>query len=165
MLLKQFRDKLLDQTLTYLWGEWNALGVIGTANKNKDFILDPETLLVFSLQLGRYEPRLFDEILSWLIENGHWLDASRLRRILQHHESEANRIVGAALQCCIRHSGERKWKNLARFCESIFKKQPKAEFTPVLFKERSGKDYPLTLTNHSDPDFALFHLDRPKIKS
>lgn len=164
MSLKKFRDRLLDQTLIFLWGEWSSLGVPGTLSRSKEIILDPEALLVFSLQLGRYEPRLFDEILNWLVENGHWLDAARLRRILPHHEPETARVVGAALQFCLTHSAERKWKNLARFCESIFKKQPLAEFTPVLFKEKSGKDYPLTLRGNSDPDFALFHLDRSKIK-
>ena len=164
MSLKQFRDKLLDQTLTFLWGEWNSLGVTGIAKQNKNSLLDPEALLVFSLQLGRYEPRLFDEILSWLLENGHWLDVARLRRILQRQKPETTRIVGAALQFCISHSADRKWKNLEHLCRTIFSKQPKAEFTPTLFKEKSGKDYPLTLKNAHDPDFALFHLDRPKIK-
>ena len=46
------------------------------------WIIDPEALLLFTCTLGRHEPRLFDEVLDWLQENGRFINILRLKRIL-----------------------------------------------------------------------------------
>ena len=60
-----FREFYLNELLTFLWKQWSVLGVAGGTRAEKmDWIIDPEALLVFSLEISRYEPRLFDEILN-----------------------------------------------------------------------------------------------------
>src|SRR5580692_7384971 len=98
MLLKDFREALLDRLLMFLWRQWSALGVLGASATEEEWIIDPEPLLVFSLELARYEPRLFDEILAWLVVNGELLDTARLRRILLKQDVSVVRVVGGALQ-------------------------------------------------------------------
>ncbi|MBI5624310.1 MAG: hypothetical protein HY924_11060 [Elusimicrobia bacterium] len=114
--------------------------------------------------MGRYEPRLFDEILAWLEVNGHWLDAPRLRTILRKQDDSSARVVGGTLQYILSRGDKRKWQNLARFCGSLFKRQPDADPLEPLFKEKSGDSHPLALPANLDPSFAAFYINRPKIR-
>jgi len=181
MSLKKFRDHLLERVLTLLWKQWTALGIPGGEKLDKNLVLDPESLLVFSLQIARYEPRLFDEILSWLATNDHWLDASRLRNILKRQGKNEARVVGGALQFALQETGSHKWeklteqfrvghakgskKSIAKLSSDIFKQQPRADSVEPLFKEKSGKFHPLVLKEKEEPSFMIFFLNRPPIKN
>jgi hypothetical protein len=68
MLQTNFKQFFLEETLDFLWRQWSALGVAGGARTEESWVIDPEALLIFSLQITRYEPRLFDEILDWLVK-------------------------------------------------------------------------------------------------
>ena len=162
MLLKEYREQLLDLILNFLWREWSALGVLGQSAGEERWVIDPEPLLVFSLQLARYEPRLFDEILAWLETNGKWLDVARLRHIIRRQDENTVRVVGGSVVFMLAHGNERKWLNLAKYCEQRYIAQPAAGWQEVLFKEKSGKDYPPAV-NNNDPDFLLFEINRQKI--
>ncbi|MBI3292482.1 MAG: hypothetical protein HYZ73_06700 [Elusimicrobia bacterium] len=165
MSLANFRLAFLDQLLAFLWRQWSQLGVLGETAVEDEWVLDPEALLAFSLQLARYEPRLFDEILSWLLINGDKLDASRLKNIVKQYSANETRIIGAALQFVIRHADKRKWDNLASYCAQLWKKQPRADSVEPLFRRREdGVPYPLVGLKEKDPDFSLFFLDRPLLQ-
>jgi len=60
MSLENFRDSFLEEMLRFLWRQWSALGVLGEADIEDEWAIDPEALFVFSVELARYEPRLFD---------------------------------------------------------------------------------------------------------
>ena len=47
------------------------------------WVIDPEALLLLTCTMGRHEPRLFDEVLDWLRENGRFINVMRLKRILR----------------------------------------------------------------------------------
>jgi hypothetical protein len=79
MSLKGFKQIFLENILNFLWRQWSALGVLGEARTQDPWLLDPEPLLLFSLEMGRCEPRLFDEVIDWLVVNGHWINLQRLR--------------------------------------------------------------------------------------
>jgi len=161
MFLTEFRETLLDSMIRFLWRQWSALGVMGEAGTEDNWVLDPEPLLIFSLEIARYEPRLFDEITAWLLVNGQWLDTARMRRLLKQQDERAIRVIGGTLQYVLSNGNERKWRNLAKLCENIFKKQPRSDWVEVLFKEKSGKDHPVATT--AEPHFSIFYINRPKI--
>lgn len=166
MSLKDFREALLDQILTFLWRQWSALGVLGTSGAEEEWIVDPEPLLVFSLEIARYEPRLFDEILSWLWTNGHRLDASRLRKILLESKSEETaRVVGASLHYIAEIASSRKWKSLIEFGREKFMVYSKEHKTEPLFRLKSGESHPAVEEKDAEPAFATFGLNRPRIQS
>jgi hypothetical protein len=73
-----------ETVMAFLWRQWTELGVPGPAEYFDGWILNPETLLIHSLQFARYEARLFDQIISWVATNGHWWDVARLRRFMGH---------------------------------------------------------------------------------
>src|SRR4030066_2376816 len=95
MSQKNFRQLFLDNILSFLWRQWSALGVLGEARAEDPWIIDPEPLLLFSLEMGRYEPRLFDEVLDWLVINGTWVDLQRLRGILRGKNGTIIKLTGA----------------------------------------------------------------------
>lgn len=167
MSLIEFRLGLLDQLLTFLWRQWSALGVMGEAGSEDDWVMDPEALLVFSLQIARYEPRLFDEVLAWLVANGEKLDATRLKNIAKGYGSEEIRVLGATLMFLVRHAKKRKWASLADYCADIWKAQPESNDLEALFlRKQDGVPYPLVgMKEKEDPDFLLFFLDRPRLSS
>jgi len=162
MQLKEFREALLDRLLTFLWRQWSALGVLGESGAEDKWIIDPEPLLIFSLEMARYEPRLFDEILAWLEVNGQWLDTARLRRILARQEGDVLRTVGGTLRYVQDHGHGRKWKNIANFCHS--RKPPMGGLLEPLFREKLGKFYPRAEGDKIDPSFQAFDMNRPRIK-
>lgn len=164
MSLKEFRESLLDSLITFLWRQWSALGVLGESSAEEAWVIDPEALLVFSLESGRNEPRLFDEILAWLKVNDHWLDTARLRRIIQKQEPGTLRVVGGTLRYLQDHGHERKWGRVVSYCRRLCDKHPMGGLLEPLFKETSGKYHPRAEGEKIDPSFMAFDINRPRIR-
>ncbi len=162
--LKDMRSALLDQMITFLWRQWSSLGVLGESGTEDKWIIDPESLLIFSLQMGRYEPRLFDEILAWLTVNGQWLDTSRLKGMLSQQDPSTVRVVGGSLQYMLAHGQERKWQNAVKLCQQLFEKQPTVDMGEPLFKEKSGKPHPIPPDKKFDQNFKLFRIYKPSFE-
>ncbi len=102
---EQFREALLG----FLWRQWSALGVAGTVPSATDRIIDPEALLLATTTLGR-EPRLFDEVMDWLNNNGQLINLQRLQNLGRHMgDLTVLRPIAAHLAHRSVHS---KWKTL-----------------------------------------------------
>ena len=86
-------ERLRESTLDLAWRQWTALGVAGTSTWTDRAAIDPEALLLFSLEAGRWDPRLYDEILDWLAANGEWLSLPRLKNLA--HRSEPGSLWAA----------------------------------------------------------------------
>jgi len=158
MSQKDFRQLFLDNILTFLWRQWSALGVLGEARAEDPWIIDPEPLLLFSLEMGRYEPRLFDEVLDWLVVNGRWIDLQRLRGILRGKNETIINLTGAMARFVTKESGERKWQNIASFCKPHMQGSDKGE---PLFFGKDGKSYPPS--PELDSFFLSCGFDRPRL--
>lgn len=142
------------------------MGVLGGSGTEDEWAIDPEALLIFSIEIARHEPRLFDEILAWLLVNGDRLDISRIRRILHDRGKNMDflRIVGGVFQYVSSHGDKRKWGNFVESCRRELKKTPLKNEQESLFMTKTLDDYPLAQENNVDPDFIVFGLNRPKIK-
>lgn len=71
------RNSLLD----FLWRQWAELGVAGSVRFVDNWMVDPEALLLFTMEVGRYDPRLFDEVVDWTVRNQRWISLQRLRNL------------------------------------------------------------------------------------
>lgn len=71
------------------------MGVLAAPQRRSPWAQDPEALLIFSLEVAREDPRLFDEILDWLATNEGLLSVRRLRAMCESSEDE--RLVEGAL--------------------------------------------------------------------
>jgi hypothetical protein len=78
------------------WDQWSQLGVSGAMPRHgEERAADPEALLLFTLEIGRTDPRLFDEVLDWLALNEPLLSVHRLRNLCANPTDRA--LVDAAL--------------------------------------------------------------------
>jgi hypothetical protein len=76
------RDELLADLRELAWDEWSQLGVSGSAPpRREERAVDPEALLLLTLEVARSEPRLFDEVLDWLALNEPLVSTQRLRNL------------------------------------------------------------------------------------
>ena len=160
MSQKDFRDLFLENILNFLWRQWSALGVLGEARTEDPWIIDPEPILLFTLEIGRYEPRLFDEVMDWLVVNGRWIDLQRLRGILRGKDTPIIKLTGAVATFLIQESDGRKWQNLAKFCKpEMWRDANNAE---PFFYDKNGKRYPPS--PEPDVSFLSCGFNRPEVK-
>jgi len=144
-----FRLFFLGNVLDFLWRQWSSLGVAGGARQEDDWVIDPEALLIFSLGMSRFEPRLFDEILDWLVINGKFMNIQRLRALLRDKEDKTQRLVSVAA-CFVSHEArtyQRKWQPL-----SLFKRGDPNTKDEMLFITKEGEHYPKPKT-----ESIIFH--------
>jgi hypothetical protein len=144
-----FREFYLENILTFLWRQWSALGVAGGARAEENWVIDPEALLIFSLQMARYEPRLFDEILDWLVINGKWIDIHRLRGITKTNDEKTQRLLSVVAYFLSQEakSYQRKWHVLR-----TLRKVDSDVQNEMLFQPKQGKPYP-----KAKKESSIFH--------
>lgn len=112
MSLNGSRNRFIDGIQELLWKQWCALGVSGHTDATTNAILDPEALIVLSSWAARYDERLYDLILSWLIVNGNTVNLQRLKALAKKSaftDSASLRYMAST----VAHSGGRKWGALS----------------------------------------------------
>ena len=134
--LKEFRNAYLDLLLNFLWRQWSALGVAGYAKSEDTWVIDPEALLIFTASIGRYEPRLFDEVLDWLDVNGRFINIQRLRTILKKEQFVGGPVISAIASLMSQRAAMTKWKRLAEAYVDSGNGNP-------LFYHKSGEALPV----------------------
>ena len=139
MSQKEFKHFFLENILNFLWRQWSSLGVAGGARSEDEWVIDPEALLLFSIEISRYEPRLFDEIFDWLVVNGRWIDIQRLRGIVKSKDEKTQRLMSAAAYFLSQEakSYRRKWQALAGLKASDLRVKEE-----MLFTTREGEPFP-----------------------
>jgi hypothetical protein len=151
----EFKGYVLDRLLDLLWRQWSALGVPGRTTMEERRVVDPESLLLLSMTIGRYDARLFDEILDWLVVNGAFLNVQRLRNLMRRFDFQSQAQLGAISELLMEKSNDPlKWKRLAA---------PRSPRTPEpLFFFKSGK--PIPVPDDKASEFSAYGLSRGPIK-
>ena len=135
-LLNDFKAELRTRLLDFLWRQWSALGVAGSAGAADNRIIDPEALLLFTCTLGRHDARLFDEVLDWLHAHGWLVNIMRLKRVMQTEQFAGGQTLTAIASLLAKGAEAPKWRQLAAPVKS------KAE--PVeLFFDSEGRSLPV----------------------
>jgi hypothetical protein len=140
-LNQQFEDAL-DR---FAWEEWAQMGILAATVLPRKWAQDPEALLLFSFEVGRNDPRLFDEILDWLVTNEQLVNLRRLRSLAVDPEDRA------LTEAVIAWLGRQKPK--ARFAQPV-SAQPPPALRPLFLQG----DFPIS---HPDPAFAAHGWLRP----
>lgn len=149
MQVSEFRDEVRASLIGFSWDQWTQLGVSGNRAKTDQWAVDPEALLVFSLETARHEPRLFDEILDWLTINLRLVSVQRLRNIAGHHQEVERLLVDAALAWAGAHSTE-----LTRRAP----RTPGTALEPQVLFRIGGRDARVI---RADPIFAAYGFQKP----
>jgi uncharacterized protein YegP (UPF0339 family) len=93
----QTRTDLSRRLLDFAWHEWGQLGASLSTKGESPWAQDPEALVVFTFEVARDDPRLFDEVLDWMLANEPRVSVRRLRRMCRDDEDE--RLVEGAIGC------------------------------------------------------------------
>jgi hypothetical protein len=158
MSLTESRDSLLGAVVDLLWAQWTELGVGGTRGTSAS-IIDPEALLAATTVFGRYEPRLFDEVLDWLSLHSAVLDVTRLRRVSAVHNLGDKRLLAAIVNFMRERSSNGKWSGAADRALAGEAAEPYAP--QPLF--RTGDGNALPSFGASDAFFAAHGFERPEL--
>ena len=95
MQLSTLRDSVRRELTDFAWDQWAQLGAFASTERRDPWVADPEALLLFTLEVGRDDPRLFDEVLDWLLVNERLVSVQRLRNLCA--DDEDRRLAEAAL--------------------------------------------------------------------
>ena len=96
MLLLELRERLRQGFLEFAWRQWAQVGVSANIAGSDRWSIDPEALILFTIEVARRDPRLFDEMLDWLAENRGLLTMQRLRNLSTRLPVDT-RLVGAVI--------------------------------------------------------------------
>ena len=87
--LHALNRRLSEQLVAFAWDQWAQMGILASAHRHSRWAQDPEALIVFTLEVARDEPRLFDELLDWMLLNESLLSVRRLRAMCIDEEDRA----------------------------------------------------------------------------
>jgi hypothetical protein len=124
------------------------MGLLISPSSTSPWAQDPEALIVFTLEIARDEPRLFDELLDWMLHNEHRLSARRLRAMCI--DETDRRLTDAAVSWLARHRPRVRWSP-HRGVDAASLRQTDLE---PLFRAGAPVRKP-------DPDFAAVGFLRP----
>ncbi|MBN1981670.1 MAG: hypothetical protein JW795_09070 [Chitinivibrionales bacterium] len=150
MSLQELHSQLIDIQLTHLWNQWTVLGVAGYAGKSSR-IIDPEALLLFTLETARFDARLYDEVLDWCTTNGMFLSIPRIKSLLKRFSVQ--RQVAALAELVSVRTRTQKWKTLADSGKSMTTE-------PLFLNGITGQPFPIV--GESDPVHFAHGLLRSK---
>lgn len=153
--LTNFSERFRELALNFLWREWSALGVAGNARTQASWIIDPEALLLATTTFGRYEPRLFDEVLDWLNTNGQTINLQRLQNLAQHFGQRS--VLNGLAAHLAKRTANFKWRTLLRetkpvtHSELLFPELPVFGEPDELFARHGWRRGPVKLRQLSQP--------------
>ncbi len=108
-----FRSTVRERLLDLLWRQWSAIGVPGHGPAEERHVVDPEALLLLTMSVGRFDPRLFDEAVDWLSVNSPFINVQRLRNLVGTYAFDGTRPLSALADWLKKKSTDAKWKVLA----------------------------------------------------
>jgi hypothetical protein len=89
MSVSTARQELQSRLASFLWGQWAQMGILANAERTDRWATDPEALLLLTFEVGREEPRLFEEVLDWLVRNERLVSIQRLRNLARDEDDRA----------------------------------------------------------------------------
>ncbi len=101
MPVSTLRESVTARLAAFAWDQWAQLGVFAPTSRRDQTAADPEALLLFTFEVGRSDPRLFDEALDWLLANERLVSVQRLRNLCR--DDDDRDLVDSALLWVARH--------------------------------------------------------------
>jgi hypothetical protein len=147
MSISEIRQDVQSHLVGFLWSQWAQMGVFATTNRKDRWSADPEALLLLTFEVGRDEPRLFDEVLDWLAVNERLISVQRLRNLARDDDDRA------LIEAVVGWLGERRRR--ARLDARSTEARPNPE--PFSRNSRLSTDDP-------DPAFLAQGLLKPRFE-
>jgi len=145
MSISTLRRSVRSDLGAFAWDKWAQLGVFAPFDRPDRRAMDPEALLLFTFEVGRNDPRLFDEVLDWLLTNEKLVSVQRLRNLCVN---DADRDLAEAALAWVARQRPR-----AGFVTPKRQEQP-AEPTPLFRTARQPVKNP-------DPTYLSYGFVKP----
>ena len=152
-----FRGTFLQSLLDLLWRQWTTLGVAGHGGIAHR-VIDPDALLLATCVFGRYEARMFDEMLDWLEANGWCINVQRVRSLLRKYRYPGERVLACVGALQAKGAAMAKWRRLSLIAEPA---KTGADLEP-LFYLPDGRPQPMF--GRPEPRFAGYGLHRGNLE-
>jgi hypothetical protein len=101
------RASLRELEMELLWGAWSELGVSGWGRTHRNWVVDPEPLILRTAEVADSDPRLRDEALDWCVHYWRYVSRVRLRALLRDRTDEAAEAWGWFAATVNKHSTAR----------------------------------------------------------
>jgi len=118
--------------LGFLWGQWASLGVRASAFSHSNLAVDPEALLLLTLECARWDARFFDEVMDWLTVNHRWINVVRLGALAERDAICSRSVLGAVAAFLAKSDRTPKWRSLAEKSRPVDVGEPREFFQNVL---------------------------------
>lgn len=130
------------------------MGMAGAARSADDWVIDPEALLLFTMDAGRYDARLFDEVVDWTAANERWISLQRLKNLAESWTGD-DALRGLRGFAVLMNSLEKhnRWSALSKL------REPAHGEPAPFFMDADGR--PLPVFGGTDPFFAKAGLVKP----
>lgn len=152
--LQSFNDELVRRVVRFLWRQWGQVGLAAADVEPRDgWIIDPEALLLVSATFARHDPRLFDEIMDWLIRNAAFINIPRLKSLHRLQGFAGLPVIAAQAACVMGRHRRLNWR--------LPPSAPTGGGPEPLFLEASGR--PLPDTGPADPLFLQAGFKRGRV--
>ncbi len=109
---------------------------------------------MFTLEIGRYDARLYDEVLSWLVENEQTINIQRLQNIMKADENIDRTLIAAAAAILAQNNRSSRWKKLTLSAD-------KSKHKKTLFMSQNSEELPVWGEN--DEEYIRYGWIRPKL--
>ena len=155
-LFQSSLSRLTEKMVDLLWHQWSAIGVAGYPRPDQNQIIDPEALILATTRFGRYDARLMDESIDWLMKFGQRISLQRLQGLHKQWPGVADtRVLAVISELLGNQAVHRKWRVL------ITQPTPEQEPEPF-FIGRDGQR--ISFFKDADPTFEKHGLLRGKIE-
>lgn len=143
-------SRLTEQVVDFLWHQWSSIGVAGHPRTGDEWVIDPEALLLVTTRFGRYDSRLMEESIDWLVKYGRRINLQRLQNLHREWPGVADaRVIAAISDILGQQATLRKWRVIADLA-------PNPSTPESLYLSRDGK--PSTHFGPAEPFFEKYGL-------
>jgi hypothetical protein len=133
MSVTRLGRELQDHLVAFLWSQWGQMGMLTPPARADEWAVDPEALFLLTLEVGRGDPRLFDEALDWLLVNERLISLRRLRNLAVDESDRA--LVGAAVDWVS------QWRRKSP-SQPLLETDPETEATPLFLRQKIPVERP-----------------------
>jgi hypothetical protein len=134
------------------------MGVAGSVAGTDPWVIDPEPVLAFTTEAARHDARVFEEVMDWLVTNGHWVNTQRLSTVMRQDNVGDKAVMGAVASWMAEQDKSMKWRGLARWTISEARKPEEPLFRAMARKGIRGVE-------HADEHFRRYGLVRERIRT
>lgn len=112
MNFEQVQTRIAETIVDILWRQWRAIGA-AAAGEDARLVVDPEVLLLASLAMRGYEPRLDAAMADWLATGSALISTQRLKNLAPRFPASGSDALYRVAEVSFHRGRDHRWRRLA----------------------------------------------------